>query len=280
MVCRIKPHPRRGGKSPADGAFTPRSKPVTGTGRERIMTDTTNERELWILGLNGCDERGATVCGYLKSGGYRARPATLEDLKVERPLGILLDTSPYSSDGWGILLDLKRNPETRDIPILPVFLSQEGKVGGVFPAAGFFTLPIDADYLAKRMVVLGLTAEIEDWDLQSLVISRNGEEQVARAVESLGFQVVQAYTGKEAIAFATTEPRYLAFATMMLPDMSAFELLDRFRLYPQTRNIPFFVLLKESMKEGERFAIGRQIEHLVSKKELGRDEFLRYLRKR
>lgn len=244
------------------------------------MADTLSERELWILGMGGCDERGATVCGYLREGGYRARPADLEDLKVERPLGILLDISPYSSDGWGILLDLKRNPETRDIPILPVFLSEEGKIGGVFPAAGFFTLPIDTDYLMKRLVVLGLTSEAEDWDLQALVISRNGEEQVVKAVESLGFQVIQAYTGKEAIAFATTEPRYLAFSTMMLSDMSAFELLDRFRLYPQTRNIPFFVMVKEFMKEGERAAIGRQIEHLVRKKELGRDEFLRYFRKR
>ncbi len=243
------------------------------------MVDTINERELWILGLNGCDGRGAIVCGYLKEGGYRARAVNLEELKVARPLGILLDISPYSSDGWGIMLDLKRNPETRDIPILPVFLSEEGKVGGVFPAAGFFTLPIDADYLAKRLVVLGLTSETEDWDLQALVISRNGEEQVVKVVESLGFQVIQAYTGKEAIAFATTEPRYLAFSTMMLSDMSAFELLDRFRLYPQTRNIPFFVLVKESMKEGETAALGRQIEHLVRKKELGKDEFLRYLRK-
>lgn len=243
------------------------------------MADT-NERELWILGLNGCDDRGATVCGYLSDGGYRARTAKLEELSVERPLGILLDISPYSSDGWGILLDLKRSPETRDIPILPVFLSEEGKVGGVFPAAGFFTLPIDPDYLAKRLVVLGLTSETEDWDLQALVVSRNGEEQVAKVLETLGFQVIQAYTGKEGIAFATTEPRYLAFSTMMLPDMSSFELLDRFRLYPQTRNIPFFVLVKEFIKDGERAAICRQIEHLVSKKELTRDEFLRYLRKR
>jgi hypothetical protein len=57
-------------------------------------------------------------------------------------------------------------------------------------------------------------------------------------------------------------------------------LLERFRLYPQTRNIPFFVMLKDSMKEGERKAVSRQIEHLVRKKELTRDEFLAYFRKR
>jgi CheY-like chemotaxis protein len=244
------------------------------------MTEKSLERELWILGLNGCADRGKIVCGYLASGGYRARTAQPEELNEGRPLGILLDLSPYSTDGWGIFLDLKRNPQTRDIPVLPLFLSIQGKVGGVFPAAGFFTLPIDTDYLQKRIVVLGLTEEAEVWDLQALVISRNGEEQVGKAIESLGFEVVKAYTGKEGIALATTEPRYIAFSTLMLPDMSAFELMDRFRIYPQTRNIPFFILMKESMKEGERTAMGQQIESLVRKKELSQDEFLRYLRKR
>lgn len=244
------------------------------------MTENRLERELWVLGLNGCDDRGKIVCGYLAAGGYRARTAHVEELSEGRPLGILLDLSPYSTDGWGIFLELKRNPLTRDIPVLPIYLSIRGKVGGVFPAAGFFTLPIDPDYLMKRIVVLGLTEEAEVWDLQALVISRTGEERVAKAVESLGFEVIKAYTGKEGIALATTEPRYLAFATLMLPDMSAFELMDRFRLYPQTRNIPFFILLKEYMKDGERAAMGHQIECLVRKKELSQDEFLRYLRKR
>ena len=65
----------------------------------------------------------------------------------------------------------------------------------------------------------------------------------------------------------------------MLPDQVAFELLDRFRLYPQTRNIPFFVLLKDAMKEGERQAMGRSIEHLVRKTWLTRAEFLAYFKK-
>lgn len=244
------------------------------------MTEQILERELWILGLNGCEERGKVICGYLSEGGYRARTAKPEELATGRPLGILLDLSPYSTDGWGIFLELMRNPQTRDIPVLPLFLSEEGMIGGVFPAAGFFTLPIDVDYLAKRLVVLGLTEEIETWDLQAILISRNGEERVSKAVESLGFEMVNAYTGKEGIALATIHPCFMAFATLMLPDMSAFELMDRFRLYPHTKNMPFFVLIKEAMKDGEKTAMGLQIEHLVRKKELSRDEFLRYLRRR
>jgi len=244
------------------------------------MATTDNVRELWLLGLGDRKERGSLTCSYLAEAGYRARTANIAELAKGRPLGILLDLSPFSRDGWGALRDLKANPATRDIPVLPLYLSEEGKMGGVFPVAGFFSLPIDTDYLAERLAVLGLMEEVEDYDLQSLIISRRGEEKVANALTTLGFEVVNGYTGKEALALATTGRPYIACCCLMLPDMSAFELLERFRLYPQTRNIPFFVMLKDSMKEGERKAVSRQIEHLVRKKELSRDEFLAYFRKR
>ena len=244
------------------------------------MAITDNVRELWLLGLGDRKERGSLTCSYLAEAGYRSRTANVGELAKERPLGILLDLSPFSRDGWGALRDLKSNPATRDIPVLPLYLSEEGKMGGVFPVAGFFSLPIDTDYLAERLAVLGLTEEVEDYDLQALIISRRGEEKVANALTTLGYEVINGYTGKEALALATTGRPYIACCCLMLPDMSAFELLERFRLYPQTRNIPFFVMLKDSMKEGERKAVSRQIEHLVRKKELTRDEFLAYFRKR
>lgn len=134
--------------------------------------------------------------------------------------------------------------------------------------------------MTDKLSVLGLTEDAEDYDLQALIVSRKGEETVARALESMGFEVVNAYTGKEGMALATTGRHYLIFCSLMLPDMAAFELMERFRLYPQTRNIPFFVMIKDSMKEGERNAMSRQIEHLVRKKELSSDEFLGYFRRR
>ena len=244
------------------------------------MATTVQERELWVFGLGDRIDRGALICSYLAEAGYRARTARAEELTEKRPLGIILDLSPHSIDGWGILLTLKSNPETRNIPVLPVFLSEKGKVGGVFPVAGFFLLPVEEEYLAERLAVFGLTDDTEDYDLQALIITRKGEEKVAQAADRLGFSVVNAYSGKEGVALATTIHPYLIFCALMLPDGSAFELLDRFRLYPQTHNIPFFVLLKDAMKEGERLAMSRQIEHLVRKKELSCEEFLTYFRRR
>lgn len=236
--------------------------------------------ELWLFGLRPGEGREDIVFQYLEAAGYTPSIGDFARLQTGRPLGIVLDISPSSLDGWGTLLKLKSNPETRNIPILPVFLSEKGKVGGVFPVAGFFVLPFQAEYLVDRLAILGLTQEVETWDLQALMISRSGEEKLSKAVESIGFEVVKAYTGKEALALTSLHPKYLAFSTMMLPDMSAFEVLEKLRLFPYSQNMPFFVLLKDELKDGEKLAMSREIAHLVSKKQLSCDEFLRYLRKR
>jgi len=237
-------------------------------------------RKLFIMGLGDDPARGDIVRGYLASAGYDSRAASVQDLAEAKPLGIVLDVSPYSADCWGLLLRLKSDPELREIPVLPIYLSEEGKVGGVFPVAGFFVVPVDLDYLANKLAILGLTEDVEMWDLQVMVVSRKGEEAVAKSVTTLGFEVVNAYTGKEGFALATITPPYMAFTQLMLPDMSSFELMERLRLYPQTRNVPFFILVKDSLKEGEKKAVSREIAHLVRKKELTQDEFLAAFRRR
>jgi CheY-like chemotaxis protein len=228
-------------------------------------------RDIWILGVNPGDGREEFIFSYLEAGGYTCRLEQFDNIEKGRPLGIVLDISPFSDDGWGLLLKIKGAQATRNIPVLPVFLSEKGKVGGVFPVSGFFVLPIDEQHLMDRLAVYGLTEDIETWDLQALVVSRSGEEKLSRVVESLGFEIVKGYTGKEALALTSIHPHYIAFSSHMLPDMSAFELLEKFRLFPYSSNIPLFVLLKSEMKTGEKAAMSREIAHL---------EFLAHLRRR
>lgn len=245
-----------------------------------MSEEIASGRELWVLGIVPDTGREEQILLYLEKGGYRGRLERADNLAEGRPLGVILDISPFSDDGWGLLLRIKRDPATRNIPVLVVFLSEKGKVGGVFPVAGFFTLPIDEHYLVERLAIYGLTEEAETWDLQALVVSRLGEEKLSKAIEAVGFEVIKAYTAKEARALTSIHPVYMIFVNLMLPDASAFGLHEKFRLNPYCSNTPVFVLLKEEMKEGEKRAMSREIAHLVSKKQLSCDEFLKYLRRR
>jgi len=244
------------------------------------MINNKPERELWIMGLGDRIDRGATVCSYLAEADYWARTAKPEELSERRPLGIVLDISPHSTDGWGILAKIKSSPETWDIPVLPVFLSEKGKVGGAFPVAGFFMTPINVDHLVAKLAVMGLSEDADEYDLQAMLVTRKGDELLGKAITDIGFTLLNAYSSKEGVAIATIDHPYLLFTSFMLPDGSAFEFQERLKLFPQTRNIPFFVLLKDVTKEGERMAMSRNVEHLVRKKELSKEEFLACFRRK
>lgn len=237
-------------------------------------------RELALLGLGDDESRGDVISRYLADAGYSVRVARPETLEERKPVGIILDLSPYGGDGWDMLVGVKKNPKTREIPVLPVFLSEEGNVGGIFPVAGFFTLPASSGYLVKKLTVLGLMEDVETYDLQVMIVSRRGDEAVQDVLEESGFEVVNAYTGKEGLALATITPPFIVFSHMMLPDMTAFELLEKYRLYPQVRNVPFFILMKETMNAEEKKTISDEIANFVRKKELSKEEFLAYFRRR
>ncbi|UFS72600.1 response regulator [Geomonas sp. RF6] len=237
------------------------------------------EREIWIMGLGSKTDRGAIICSYLAEGGYRARTAKPSEVSVCAPLAILLDVSPFSEESWDILLKIKTDPQTRELPILPVYLSEDGNIGGVFAAAGYFSLPLDSQYLVKRLRDMGLTDESEDYDLQAMIITPRGEEQLERTLERLTFEVVNAYTGKEAVALGTIIHPYMVFCSLLLADMSAFEIMEKFRLYPQTHNIPFFILLKDTLSDADRQALSRAVQPLVRKTSMTQKEFLAYFKK-
>jgi CheY-like chemotaxis protein len=113
-----------------------------------------------------------------------------------------------------------------------------------------------------------------------MLVTRKGDEQLGKLISELGFSLLNAYSAKEGVALATIARPYILFTSFMLADSSGFEFQERLRLYPQTRNIPFFVLLKDSMKGGERMAMSRSVETLVRKKELTKEEFLSCFRRK
>ncbi|GEM_PF-336138 len=241
---------------------------------------TEYEPRLAILGVDPGDERSKKLVSYLAEGGYQAGSVSIEELAANRPSGIVLDISPFSDDGWGKLLELKNNRALRNIPVLPLFLSETGEVGGVFPAAGFFVMPGDEQFILERLAVLGLTEEAETWDLQVMIAGDNIASSVINALESAGFDVVRAYNGKEALALASIHPCYFFVSTLELQDMIAFELFEKLKLYPYNRNAPMFVLMNSEMSERVKKELSCDVASLVSKRHLSATEVISFLKRK
>ena len=127
------------------------------------MSATDNVRELWLLGLGDRKERGSLTCSYLAEAGYRARTANITELATGRPLGILLDLSPFSQDGWGALRELKANPATKNIPILAataLFRDSDLKTCMDFGCNGYIVKPFTFQELQGKVKELIPAADV------------------------------------------------------------------------------------------------------------------------
>jgi CheY-like chemotaxis protein len=65
---------------------------------------------------------------------------------------------------------------------------------------------------------------------------------VAGKLIEAGFSVITASTGRDGIMKATNEQPNLILLDIMLPDMGGFEILEKLKSEPLTRNIPVIIL--------------------------------------
>jgi CheY-like chemotaxis protein len=57
-----------------------------------------------------------------------------------------------------------------------------------------------------------------------------------------GFSVINANTGKDGLAKAKLEHPHLILLDIMLPDMGGFEILEKLKADPETKDIPVIIL--------------------------------------
>jgi CheY-like chemotaxis protein len=72
-----------------------------------------------------------------------------------RPAAITLDIVMPQMDGWAVLIRLKNDPITIDIPVILVTIMDDKNLGYSLGAAEYMTKPVDRQRLARKMHRLG-----------------------------------------------------------------------------------------------------------------------------
>ncbi len=93
---------------------------------------------------------------YLDGYGYRVIPLVEPGQAVEtaaniQPLAITLDINMPEQDGWQVLEALKKDPNTRGIPVIICSVTEEQEKGHSLGAAGYLLKPILEDDLLSAI---------------------------------------------------------------------------------------------------------------------------------
>jgi signal transduction histidine kinase/CheY-like chemotaxis protein len=211
---------------------------------------------------------------YLSLGGFQVLPArTIADarrlLQAHRPSAIVLDVMLEGETTWDFLSELKRDPETSDIPVLVVTVTNKAQKARALGADEFWLKPIDQDRLIKKLKAVarpGLPTSL-------LVIDDDERARylIRKLLDDTPFSMIEAATGPAGIHLAQELRPHVIFLDFLLEDMTAFDVLDELKADPRTRSIPVIVVTSHVLDAGERERLAAETEAILSKESLSRE---------
>jgi signal transduction histidine kinase/CheY-like chemotaxis protein len=203
---------------------------------------------------------------YLEDAGHSVRvspsgEAALSTLGSHPPEAIVLDVLLPGMDGWELLRRIKRDPTTRDIPVVIVSVCDEHDVAMALGAVDYFVKPIDREMLLGRLSRHALLPPRSGRRSRVLVIS--GEEETRRIIEgSLAKETCQVLTtsgGTEGLALAREQSFDLVICDLLLPDVDGFSVVAALDSDVLTRSVPVLVLSADDIDEVDKARLNGKI---------------------
>jgi HAMP domain-containing protein/CheY-like chemotaxis protein/signal transduction histidine kinase len=199
----------------------------------------------------------ATVlCDLAREKGFKVLVATrgAEALVLAQefhPTAVSLDVFLPDMLGWTVLNHLKQDPRTRHIPIQMLTLDEDRQHGLARGAFSYVTKPATPEQL--EMALSRIKEYTTPRRKRLLVVEDNPAEQLSIR-ELLGYKDIDvelAATGSEALAALDDQPFDCVVLDLRLPDMSGFEILERFRDTPMLSHVPVVVFTGKDLSPDE-----------------------------
>ncbi|HET6844399.1 MAG TPA: response regulator [Candidatus Angelobacter sp.] len=210
------------------------------------------------------------LAGYLEPEGYRIAMASsaaeaMEKARQLLPAAITLDVLMPRENGFKILLNLKGNPETAEIPIVMVSVLEQQKTGFALGATDYLVKPVERSVLLtaihKHIWPLGVP--------QTPVLIVDDEAAALHLVEAIlrsaGYQTLTAKDGADALAILAETPVSAIVVDLMMPEMNGFELIQHAKEQPRLKDVPIFVLTAKSLTQEEITLLRRDTHALFQK---------------
>jgi HAMP domain-containing protein/CheY-like chemotaxis protein/signal transduction histidine kinase len=182
-----------------------------------------------------------------------------------RPTAVSLDVFLPDMLGWTVLNQLKRDPETRHIPVQILTIEDERQYGLERGAFSFMTKTVTTESLETALDRLKsfTTSRVR----RLLVIEDDPAEQMSVA-ELLGHEdveIISAGTGAAALDLMRQVNFDCVVLDLKLPDMSGFELLTEIQRDAKVRETPIIVFTGRELSEEEEAELRRKAKSIVLK---------------
>jgi hypothetical protein len=212
----------------------------------RVLLDLARRKEFKVL-VAGTGERALSLAA------------------KHKPTAISLDIFLPDMLGWTVLNQLKRNPDTRHIPVQLLTVEDERQYGLERGAFSFVTKTITTESLEEALERLKSFTTARPRRL--LVVEDNAAERLS-ITELLGsedIEIATAESGRAALDLMRERNFDCVVLDLALPDISGFELLAEVQKDAKLRETPIVVFTGRELTLEEEGELRRQAKSIVLK---------------
>jgi CheY-like chemotaxis protein/signal transduction histidine kinase len=185
--------------------------------------------------------------------------------RKHRPTAVSLDVFLPDMLGWTVLNQLKRDPETRHIPVQILTVEDERQYGLERGAFSFVTKTVTTDGLEAAFDRL---KNFTNSHVRRLLVVEDDPAEQMSVAELLGHgdvEIVTAETGAIALQQLREAEVDCVVLDLKLPDMSGFDLLTEIQRDPKLRETPIIVFTGRELSADEEAELRRKAKSIVLK---------------
>ncbi|MCK4922274.1 MAG: response regulator [Bacteroidales bacterium] len=178
-----------------------------------------------------------------------------------QPFAITLDIIMPEMDGWEVLQKLKDNPETKNIPVIVVSGSDDRDTGYALGAVGYINKPVNKKLLISEIKKLNRAPE-------SVMIVDDNEfelKQMAEIIEEENINTILANSGEDCIKKLKEKVPDILVLDLLMPGMDGFQVLERIRGIPETKNLPVIIVTAKNITDREKKQLRGKVSSLIEK---------------
>jgi len=207
--------------------------------------------------------------------GLLTGEGAVEKAKEMKPMAITLDIMMPTKDGWQVLRELKKDPETQDIPVIVLSIVDDQRLGFSLGAAEYIIKPVEKHILLRKLKKLEKTAKIK----RVLIVDNDPQtvRLIGNVLEEAEYQVTTAYNSEDAIKSIQDFRPDLIVLNLTMPE-TGFDVIEYLKTEKRVKEIPLIVLTQKDLSEKEIDDLNGRIHGILNKVVLTKEDLLKELK--
>ncbi|MDB4946080.1 MAG: luxQ4 [Labilithrix sp.] len=211
---------------------------------------------------------------YLSRSGFQVLPArTTEEaravLRRTKPAAIVFDVMLEGETTWQLVEEIKKNPDTADIPLMVVTVVDRSEKARAVGADEFWLKPVDGERLIRKLADLARRGPMT----KVLVIDDDEAARylIRRLLEGTDYKVIETGDAAEGVELARALHPHVILLDFVLDNATAFDVIDGLKSHPDTRHIPIVIQTSKRLDGDERARLSTEASSILSKAHLSRE---------